>query len=73
MYILIYKKKFILIMNYRKHEGLILERLLEIMKKVLQLKKIAKKVIWKSQTKLDKKFEEIKTYVFKKEFSMVFW
>ncbi len=32
-------------MNYKKHESLILERLLEIIKKVLQLKKVTRKVI----------------------------
>ncbi len=32
---LIYEKKFILVMNYRKYEDFIIKRLLKIIKKVL--------------------------------------
>ncbi len=38
-----------------------MERLLEIIEKVPQLKEAAKRVIWKSQAELDRKFKGIKT------------
>ncbi len=56
-----------LVIDYRKHGGSIMERLLEITEKVLQLREAARRAIWKSQAKLDKKFEGIKTQKFQKE------
>ena len=37
-----------LVMNYRPHEGLIIERLLEITDKVSQLREMAKRTIYKA-------------------------
>ena len=53
-------------MDYGKHEGSIMERLLEIMKKIPQLREAARRAIQKSQAELDRKFEEIKTQEFQK-------
>ena len=44
-----------------------MERLLKITEKVLQLKEAARRAIQKSQVKLNKKFEEMKTQIFQKE------
>ena len=48
-------------MDYRKHGGSIMERLLKITEKVPQLRKATKRAIWKSQAELDKKFKGMKT------------
>ncbi len=48
-------------MDYRKYKDSIIERLLKIIEKVLQLKEVAKKVIWKLQAELNRKFEGMKT------------
>ncbi len=53
-------------MDYRKHGGSIMERLLEITEKVSQLREAAKRTIWKSQAELDRKFEGMKTQEFQK-------
>ncbi len=63
-YMLVYGRKPTLVMDYGKHEGSIIERLLEITEKVSQLREVAKRAIWKSQAKLDRKFKGIKTQVF---------
>jgi len=44
-YILVYERKSTLIMDYRKYEGSIMKRLLEITKKVPQLREAARRVI----------------------------
>ena len=54
-------------MDYGKHKGSIMERLLEITEKVLQLRKAARRTIQKSQAKLDIKFEGMKIQEFQKE------
>jgi len=54
-------------MDYGKYGGSIIERLLKITEKVSQLKEAARRVIRKSQAKLDKKFEGMKTQEFQKE------
>ncbi len=64
LYMLVYGKKSTLVMDYRKHKGSIMDRLLEIIKKVSQLREVARRVIQKSQVELDRKFEGIKTQVF---------
>ncbi len=43
-----------------------MKRLLEITKKVLQLREMIRRVIQKSQIELDRKFEEMKIQVFQK-------
>ncbi len=53
-------------MDYEKHGGSIMERLLEITEKIPQLREVAKRAIQKSQAELDKKFEEMKIQVFQK-------
>ena len=58
---LVYRRKPTLIMDYGKHGGSIMERLLEITEKVPQLREAARRVIWKSQVELDKRFEGMKT------------
>ena len=63
---LVYKKEPILVMDYGKHESSIIERLLEITEKVPQLREAARRVIWKSQAELDRKFEGMKTQEFQK-------
>ncbi len=55
-----------LVMDYGRHRGSIIERLLEITEKVPQLRKAARRAIWKSQAELDKKFERMKTQEFQK-------
>ncbi len=64
---LVYERKPTLVMNYRKHGGSIMERLLEITEKVSQLREAAKRAIQKSQAELDKKFKGMKTQEFQKE------
>ena len=53
-------------MDYGKHEGSIMERLLEITEKVPQLREAARRAIRKSQAELDKSFEGMKTQEFQK-------
>src|SRR6266545_3138992 len=65
-YILVYGRKPTLVMDYGKHGGSIMERLLEITEKVSQLRKVARRAIRKSQAELDKKFEGMKTQEFQK-------
>ncbi len=65
-YMLVYGREPTLIMDYRKHGGSIMERLLEITEKVLQLREAAKRAIQKSQAELDRKFEGMKTQEFQK-------
>ena len=57
---LVYGQKLTLVIDYGKHGGSIMKRLLEIIEKVSQIRKAAKRVIWKSQAELDRKFEEMK-------------
>ena len=59
-YMLVYGWESILVMDYEKHEGSIMERLLEITERVLQLREVVRRAIWKSQAKLDRKFEGMK-------------
>src|SRR6266540_3323277 len=65
-YMLVYGREPTLVMDYGKHEGSIIERLLEITEKVPQLKEEARRAIQKSQAELDKKFEGMKTQEFQK-------
>ncbi len=53
-------------MDYGKYEGSIMERLLEIMEKVSQLREAARRAIRKSQAELDRKFKGMKTQEFQK-------
>ncbi len=55
-----------LTIDYEKHEGSIMERLLEITKKVSQLREATRRAIWKLQAKLNRKFEGMKTQKFQK-------
>ncbi len=48
-------------MDYEKYGGSIMKKLLEITERVSQLREAAKRVIWKSQAELDRKFEGMKT------------
>ncbi len=48
LYMLVYEKESTLVMDYRKHEGSIMEKLLKIIEKVSQLREAARKVIQKS-------------------------
>jgi len=57
---LVYGKKPILVMDYGKHEGSIIERLIKITEKVPQLRKVTRKAIRKSQAELNKKFKGMK-------------
>ncbi len=57
---LIYGQEPILIMDYRKHGGSIMERLLEITEKISQKREAARRAIQKSQAELDRKFEGMK-------------
>ena len=66
-YMLVYGRKPTLVMDYEKHGGSIMERLLEITEKVQQLREAARRAIWKSQAELDRKFEGIKIQKFQKE------
>ena len=58
---LAYGREPTLVMDYRKHGGSIMERLLEITERVSQLREIARRAIRKSQAELDNKFEGMKT------------
>ena len=64
---LVYEREPTLVMDYGKHEGSIMKRLLEITEKVLQLREAARRAIWKSQAELDRKFEGLKIQEFQKE------
>src|SRR6266498_675619 len=66
-YMLVYGQEPTLVMDYRKHGGSIMERLLKITEKVLQLREAARKAIQKSQAELDRKFEGMKIQEFQKE------
>ena len=61
---LVYRWEPTLVMNYEKHGGSIMERLLEITEKVPQLREAARRAIQKSQAELDRKFEGMKTQEF---------
>ena len=63
---LVYRREPTLIMDYGKHGGSIMERLLKITEKVSQLREAARRAIRKSQAELDRKFEGMKTQEFKK-------
>src|SRR6266542_3434851 len=65
-YMLVYGREPILVMNYKKHGGSIIERLLKITEKIPQLREAAKRAIRKSQAELDRKFEGMKTQEFQK-------
>ena len=54
-------------MNYRKHGGSIMKRLLKITEKVPQIREAARRVIQKLQAELDRKFKEMKIQEFQKE------
>ncbi len=56
-----YGKEPTLVMDYRRHEGSIMERSLEITEKVSQLRKAVRRAIRKLQAELDRKFEGMKT------------
>ncbi len=58
---LVYGQELTLVMDYGKHGGSIMERLLEITKKISQLREVARRAIRKSQAELDRKFQGIKT------------
>ncbi len=47
LYMLVYRRKLTLIMDYKKHEGFIMKKLLKITEKILQLKEAARRVIQK--------------------------
>ncbi len=66
-YMLVYGRKPTLVMDYEKHGGSIMERLLEITEKVPQLREAVRRAIRKSQAELDRKFEGMKTQEFQKE------
>ncbi len=66
-YKLVYEKKPTLVMDYGPYRGSIIERLLEITEKVPQLRKVARRVIWKAQVELDRKFEGKSQRSFQKE------
>ena len=65
-YMLVYGREPTLVMDYGKHGGSIMERLLEITEKVPQLREAARRTIQKSQAELDKRFEGMKTQEFQK-------
>src|SRR6266540_7235411 len=65
-YMLVYERESILVMDYGKHGDSIMKRLLEITKKVPQLREAARRAIRKSQAELDRKFEGMKTQEFQK-------
>ncbi len=58
---LVYGREPTLVMDYGKHGGSIMKRLLEISEKVPQLREATRRVIWKSQAELDRKFKGMKT------------
>src|SRR6266542_6905281 len=64
---LVYKREPTLVMDYGKHGDSIMERLLEIMEKVTQLREAARRAIRKSQAELERKFEGMKIQEFQKE------
>ncbi len=66
LYMLVYEKEPTLVIDYKKHRGSILERLLEITEKISQLREVTRRIIQKSQVELDRKFEGIKTQEFQK-------
>ncbi len=61
---LVYKQKPTLVINYKRHEGSIIKKLLKITKKIPQLRKAAKRTIQKSQAELNRKFKRIKIQIF---------
>jgi len=63
---LVYGRELTLVMDYGKHGGFIMERLLKITEKVSQLREVARRAIQKLQAELDRKFEEMKTQEFQK-------
>ncbi len=65
-YMLVYGREPTLVMDHGKHEGSIIERLLEITEKVSQLREAARRAIRKSQAELDKSFEGMKIQEFQK-------
>ena len=67
LYILVYEREPILVMDYKKHGSSIMKRLLKITEKVPQLREVARRAIWKSQAELDRKFKGIKIQEFQKE------
>ena len=56
-YKLVYGKEPTLIIDYGLYGGSIIERLLEITEKILQLREAARRAVWKAQAELDRKFE----------------
>ncbi len=64
---LVYRRESTLVMDYRKHGSSIMERLLEIIEKISQLREATRRAIQKSQAELDRKFEEIKIQIFQKK------
>ena len=58
---LVYEREPTLVMDYGKHGGSIIERLLEITEKVSQLREAARRAIQKSQAELDRKFQGMKS------------
>ncbi len=58
---LIYRREPTLVMDYEKHGGFIMKRLLKITEKVPQLRETARRAIQKLQAELDRKFEGMKT------------
>jgi len=63
---LVYGREPTLIIDHRKYGSSIMEKLLEITEKIPQLRKAARRIIRKSQAKLDRKFERMKTQEFQK-------
>ncbi len=63
---LVYGREPTLVIDYRKHEGSIMKRLLEITEKIPQLREAARRAIQKSQAELDRKFEGMKIQEFQK-------
>ncbi len=58
---LVYGREPTLVIDYGKHGGSIMERLLEITEKVPQLREAVRRAIRKSQAELNRKFEGMKT------------
>ena len=58
LYKLIYRRKLILVIDYRSHKESIIKRLLEITDKVPQLRTNARRAIKKAQVKLEKIFNK---------------
>ncbi len=63
---LVYGREPTLVMDYRKYGGSIMERLLKITEKVLQLREAARRTICTSQAELDRKFKGMKIQKFQK-------